>query len=374
MKIGLLTLPFNNNYGGYLQCFALMAVLKNMGHSPEVIYRRQNRRKISWRAKQFLKRIFKKGIGSSVPCLIPDQEKELRYRGAKMMEFVDKYISPKTAPLYSTKDFYECIDNHRYDAVIVGSDQVWRPDYGPKIQDYFLYDLHSEETILISYAASFGVDNPNYGNDEMKECGVALSRFKAVSLREKSGVEVINRFGWKLNCCPSVVLDPTLLLNKESYLETLPHKDSPAKGKVFCYLLDPSESAEQAIKYYCNNKGIESYNIINTDIWRRQDYVMPSIEEWLSGINEAEFVITDSFHGAVFSILFNKDFWVFGNVKRGKTRFLTLLSNFGLEERFIDMSSPCSLPENPIEWTSVNKRLHDMRTESLAYLERALKQ
>ena len=374
MKIGILTLPFNNNYGGYLQCFALMAVLKNMGHSPEVIYRRQNRRKISWRAKQFLKRIFLKGIGSSVPCIIPDQEKELRYRGAKMMEFVDKYISPKTAPLYSSKDFYECIDNHRYDAVIVGSDQVWRPDYGPKIQDYFLYDLHSEETILISYAASFGVDNPNYGNDEMKECGVALSRFKAVSLREKSGVEVINRFGWKLNCCPSVVLDPTLLLNKESYLETLPHKDSPAKGKVFCYLLDPSESAEQAIKYYCNNKGIESYNIINTDIWRRQDYVMPSIEEWLSGINEAEFVITDSFHGAVFSILFNKDFWVFGNVKRGKTRFLTLLSNFGLEERFIDMSSPCSLPENPIEWTSVNKRLHDMRTESMTYLERALKQ
>lgn len=373
MKIGILTLPFNNNYGGYLQCFALMAVLKNMGHSPEVIYRRQNRRKISWRAKQFLKRILKKGIGSSVPCIIPDQEKELRYRGAKMMEFVDKYISPKTAPLYSSKDFYECIEN-RYDAIIVGSDQVWRPDYGPKIQDYFLTDLHSEETILISYAASFGVDNPNYGNDEMKECGEALSRFKAVSLREKSGVEVINRFGWKLNCCPSVVLDPTLLLNKESYLETLPHKDSPAKGKVFCYLLDSSENAEQVVKYYYNSKGIESYNIINTDIWKRQDYVMPSIEEWLSGINDAEFVITDSFHGAVFSILFNKDFWVFGNEKRGKTRFLTLLSNFGLEKRFIDMSKPMLLPDNPIEWTSVNKRLHDMRTESMAYLERALKQ
>lgn len=372
MKIGILTLPYNNNYGGYLQSYALMRILKEMGHSPEIISRRHNKRKFIWRIVQFIKRLLKKCIGKKIPCIIPSQEIELRVRGEKMFKFVDKYISPRTISFYTSKDYYKYI-NGRYDAIIVGSDQVWRPNYGPHIQDYFLSSFSSDKTMCIAYAASFGSDNPIYTKTEIKECGDAIKKFKAISLREDSGINVIRSFGWETPCEIEVVLDPTLLLNKESYVELLPSGDSPAKGKVFCYVLDNSETVRQVIIDICKDCGVASYHIINTSMWKRYDYIMPSVEDWLKGILEAKYVITDSFHGAVFSILFNKDFFVCGNEMRGKARFLTLLSKFGLEDRFVDMSMPSILQMKPIDWNYVNNIIHDMRIESLAFIERALK-
>ncbi len=102
MKIGMLTLPFNNNYGGYLQAYALMTVLKGMGHDVELIYRKHNYRPLSLRIKYFIKTWVKCLLGQKHELFIMDQEKELRYKGQALMTFVDKYIAPKTIPLFST--------------------------------------------------------------------------------------------------------------------------------------------------------------------------------------------------------------------------------------------------------------------------------
>lgn len=371
MKIGILTLPFNNNYGGYLQCYALMSILKELNHTPEVVYRKHNRRNVLWSVKQTIKNVIKYIFGRPVPTIFPNQEKELRYKGANIMPFVDKYIAPKTIPLYSDKEFYKVLKN-RYDAIIVGSDQVWRPNYVPNIRNYFLSELNDNNVLRISYAASFGSDRPLYSDEEKYDCREAIEKFDAVSIREESGMDVIKSFGWKTQSPPKVVLDPTFLLDKDSYIDKLPKFPSKALGKVFCYVLDKSQNVKDAIVDICNKRNLEVFQIINTDIWSRQDYIMPSIEKWLMGIRDAELVVTDSFHGTVFSIIFNKDFIVFGNESRGKTRFISLLKIFRLEDRFVDMNNNASINCKPIDWIYVNKRINELREDSINFLEDSL--
>ena len=138
MTIGILTLPFNNNYGGYLQAYALMTVLKNEGHDVELIYRRHNKPPFTKLIVPTVKNVVKLLLGRKVISVIPDGEKSFRERGVNMMPFFDKYIVPRSRPLYSSKEFAKYVTG-RYDAVIVGSDQVWRPDYGSGIGDFFFF-------------------------------------------------------------------------------------------------------------------------------------------------------------------------------------------------------------------------------------------
>lgn len=378
MKIGILTLPFNNNYGGYLQAYALMTVLKNMGHQVELIYRRNNRRSKKRRIKSTIKNLLATFLRKKTISIIPDQEKELRYKGQEMMRFVDKYITPKSKPLYSSAAMYKYIHNGNYDIVIVGSDQVWRPDYGQKhVQDFFLTELRQNcngRPRLITYAASFGADNPNYTETEKLECGDAFERFSFVSIREQKGLEIISNFKWKYRQTPKVVLDPTFLLKSTHYNALLPFKSSKSQGKIFCYFLDKDVDSYNIQKEVSRITDIETFSIIDTQNWQKRYYIMPSIEDWLSGIRDAEYVLTDSYHGMVFSIIFNKDFIVKCNKSRGSNRFSTVLNEFGLESRLVyDSTNIIDKVNERIDWEVINKRLFQQIDESIKYLYKALK-
>lgn len=371
MKIGILTLPFNNNYGGYLQAYALMTVLKNEGHSVELIYRRNNRLKFVVSIKIFFKNIVKLIIGRKIIGLWPNQEKWHRYRGARMLSFVDKYITPQTKPLFSSRAMYNQIKKGKYDMIIVGSDQVWRPDYGQEhVQDFFLTELPAGNLRIISYAASFGLDTPSYTEREIEECGKAIYNFDAVSVRENIGIDIINEFGWKVKTEPVVVLDPTFLLSKEHYNSLLPQKDSAAKGKIFSYVLDKSNDTNSIIEELSKQTGIEVYNIIDTEKWQSKEYVMPSVEDWLVGFRDAAFVVTDSYHGTVFSIIFNKPFITKQNSSRGSTRFKALLERTGLEKRLIQNYTQVKTAlSETICWSDVNNTINKEIIVSIRYLE-----
>ena len=364
MKIGILTLPFNNNYGGYLQCYALMIVLKREGHEVELIYRRHNRIPFSKKIVPSLKNIVKVLIGRKVVSIIPDEEKTFRYQGASMMPFLDNYLAPKSKPLYSTKEFNEYVSG-RYDAVIVGSDQVWRPEYGPGIRDYFFYGIPDRELIRLSYAASFGTDKPQFDVYEIKDCGKALSKFRAVSVRESSGLEALKAFGCDFKTIPQVVLDPTLLLDKEDYNNILKDEKSPSKGKVFCYVLDNNHEKEDIINGICGQLNKEKYVI--ADI-QNNNVTLPSIESWLSAIRDSDFVITDSFHGMVFSVIFQKDFIVCPNIKRGADRFTSFLQQLGLEDRIVDSIDSTNIA--PINWGSVLHLLLEKKKTSFDFIKK----
>ena len=369
MKIGILTLPFNNNYGGYLQAYALMTILKREGHEVELIYRRHNRIPIplSKKVTISLKNIVKVLIGRKVASIIPNEEKAFRFQGASMMPFLDSNIIPKSKPLYSSKEFNEYVSG-RYDAVIVGSDQVWRPEYGPGIRDYFFCGIPDSDLIRLSYAASFGTDKPQFNIDEKKDCGNALSKFRAVSVRENSGLEALKAFGCVFKTTPQVVLDPTLLLDKEDYNHIIKdEKKSPSMGKVFCYVLDTSPVKEDIINGICGQLNKEKYAI--ADI-QNNKVTLPSIESWLSAIRDSDFVITDSFHGMVFSVIFRKDFLVCPNIKRGADRFTSFLQQLGLEDRIVD--SVDSINVSPINWENVQHLLSEKKYKSFDFIKKNL--
>lgn len=371
MKIGILTLPFNNNYGGYLQAYALMTVLKDMGHEVELIYRRHNRRPFLYRIKYSIKTIIKIVLGMNHGPLIANQEEEHRKKGELMMPFVDKYISPKTKPLFSTSELRnEC--RGKYDAIIVGSDQVWRPDYVPNIQNFFLDFVDDEKVVKIVYAASFGNNNPSYTLKQKQECGRLIELFDKVSVREDNGVEVILNFGWKVKTTPSIVLDPTMLLCKTHY-ESLLSSENIKNRYLLSYVLDNNIELKRLVDSLCSKLNLNEYSVIDPRKWERPDYKMPSIETWLESIMNAEFVITDSFHGTVFSIIFNKPFVVYANKYRGAERFYTLLRYFGLENRIINESN-CNdeMINLVINWDNVNKLLEKEKTKSIEFISELL--
>ncbi len=365
LKIGILTLPFNNNYGGYLQAYALLTVLKKMGHDVEIIYRRHN--KPSW--KELIiptcKNIIKKIIGWNVFSIIPNNEKVFLAKGAAMLTFVNKYIVPRTKPIYSTKALKKQITD-KYDVIIVGSDQVWRPEYVPNIEDYFLTFL-SDNTKRIAYAASFGTDQPEYSEEEKKECGIGIMKFDMVSVREESALNVISSFGWKCKKKPIQVLDPTMLLSKDHYESLIASENSNAKGKILTYILDNNEYTQEIVKEISTEHGLPTLAIIDGEKWKNIEYVMPSIESWLSSLRDAEFVITDSFHGTVFSIIFNKPFVALANAERGADRFVSLLSQFGLMNRLY--SEGKNYQKSDIDWKPVNVILENQVSESISVLQ-----
>jgi len=368
MKIGVLTVPFNNNYGGYLQTYALMNVLKSFNCDVELIYRRNNKIRFNALLMGFVKNCIKFCIGRDIISLFPNQEKAYTLKGGDMLSFVNKYISPKSRPFYNSKKMNQYI-NENYDVVVVGSDQVWRPEYVSNIQDFFLCGVNSNVR-KIAYAASFGCSNPKYNEMERAVCGKSLKNFNAVGLRENSGPMVIKKMGW--NCESKLVLDPTLLLTKNDYESILTKDPSLSMGKIFLYLLDKSN--KKIVDMISENTNLGTYYIIDPDNWKSPSYKMPAVEDWLKGIRDAEMVLTDSFHGMVFAILFNKPFWVFVNKERGATRFQSLLSLLGLEKRMVSQEDFERCDWNDcINWDDVGKSLHLLRQNSFTFLQKALR-
>lgn len=362
MKIGMLTLPFNNNYGGYLQAYALMTVLKGMGHDVELIYRKHNYRPLFLRIKYFIKTLVKCLLGQKHELLIMDQEKELRYKGKDLMPFVDKYIAPKTRPLFSTEQLRkEC--KGKYDAIVVGSDQVWRPDYVSNIENFFLDFIDNPQILKFSYAASFGTSSPIYSDKEKRICGDLIKKFNAVSVRERSGVDVVCNLGW-FNGRAEVVLDPTMLLDLKNYEQFIIPSN---ENYVVAYILDMDEDKECGVRDIARELALPMKNL---SLSGKQ---LPSMETWLSCLYNSKFIVTDSFHGAVFSILFNRNFIVYANQERGVDRFFSLLKTFNIENRMIlDKNGIWELLHKKIDWEIVNERLEINKMHSMSFLRKVL--
>lgn len=371
MRIGILTVPFNNNYGGYLQSFALILTLKKLGHSPTIIMRRHLKHDISFyeKAKFFLRGIVKTIITLQIhPCFY-SVENTFIHKGKEMHRFVNKYIQPQSKYIYTTSELKRYCKN-RFDAYIVGSDQVWRAKYVPGIiGNMFLDFTEGWDVKRIAYAASFGTNEPEYSENEKKECGKLLEKFDAVSFRERSGLKVIDYFGWFIHN-PQVVLDPTLLLSKEDYNKYLPMKNEQVEGKIFCYVLDKNIDSRQlinSVQSELNKSLCEISNIQNGDC------ILPSIEFWLTAIRDADFIVTDSFHGTVFSVIFEKAFAVIPNFSRGVERFQSLLEPLGLEEHIINDNTNIERLFNT-NWISVREKIRSQVAESILFINKAFEE
>ena len=274
------------------------------------------------------------------------------------------------------------LNDYKFDAIIVGSDQVWRPKYAfPDIRSFFLDFLkNNQKTLRISYAASFGTDMQEYSEKEIRDCGNLIEKFDAVSVRESSALHLINNvFKWKCPAAPQLVLDPTMLLEKDEYLKIVPYSTEIKKTKeLFYYILDMTPDKKKLIDNICIDEELKKFTVFPKSTLpnsKVEDKVIPPVERWIQGFNKAAIIITDSFHGCVFSIIFNKPFIVYANEKRGIARFRSLLEMFNLEDRLITNSSEFNQAKlhSAIDWTKVNFIKEEKKEQSLTFLQDALK-
>lgn len=368
MRIGILTLPLHTNYGGILQAYALQTVLERMGHEVCLIVKRRNPLRLPlWKAPlAYSKRIVKNLTGHPFPIFY---EQKMNHEDVTIRQHTDKFIN-KYIKQKMVDDFSE-IKETDFDAIVVGSDQIWRPKYFHEIEHAFLDFTEGWNIKRIAYAASFGTDIWEYTNVQTDHCKKFVKCFDDVSVREKSGVDLCREH---LAVRAEHVLDPTILLSKKDYICLFENIETrKSNGTLLNYILDETSEKVSLINMIAKEKKLQPFRVnavkdINQPIEKR---IAPSVEQWLRGFYDAEFVVTDSFHACVFSILFNKPFVAIGNTGRGMSRFTTLLALFGLEDRLITDISEYT--ENvSIDWNKVNSLLNEYRKYSLDFLKDAL--
>ena len=346
MKIGILTLPLHTNYGGILQAYALQTVLERMGHEVKVINKSRKPMKLSLVqvAKSFIKRILFTiirrrrcrfyNVINEGQCLYA----EFLVKTQHTQKFVDKYID-----CFYVRNYKSDIKPDTFDAIVVGSDQIWSREHGNAIDgsvaNAYLPFLKASQPIRISYAASFGKDNWEYTQEQEKEARKAVRNFFAISVREQSGVSLCKNY---LGVDAIQLLDPTMLLTAEDYIRDINLTDVPeSPGNMLVYIIDGSEEKETIVNYCAQRLDLQRFNVNSraedTNLKNKtlEDCIQPPVEQWLRGFYDAKFVITDSFHACVFSILFHKPFVVVGNKYRGMARFISLLSLFNLSDRLV---------------------------------------
>ena len=311
MKIGILTQPLLNNYGGTLQNYALQTVLMKLGHKPITI---------DYMPKSSLVGYWLSCLKTILYFFIPSKRRGFsshprrKFRNPKFAEFTSKRI--KTTKMVSRLS-NSLIKEYGLDAIIVGSDQVWRPNYNRHIEDLFLDFVNNKKTLKLAYAASFGTDEWEYTAAKTEQIRPLIKQFNAISVREQSGVDLCKNY---LDVEAKQVLDPTMLLELADYKEICQNIPADKDNYILAYVLDMTPEKKKLLE----EKAIEIKLPVKT--FSAEDEATLSIEEWLSKFRDASFVMTDSFHGTVFSILFGKEFRCMQNSKRGSSRFDTLLS------------------------------------------------
>lgn len=297
------------------------------------------------------------------------------------------------------RHFYECSKitwekdfrrfNKACDTFLVGSDQLWNWwNIRHNRMEFFFLDFVEPGHKRIAYATSFGKDNTDFPDDKRLRVSYHLSKFDAISVREKSGVDVCKN---EFSAEATHVLDPVFLCDMESYKEVTDlSKCTEKQNYIFSYILDPTEEKIEMVKLASKRLGLP-YRIA-IDALRDNDAHSKSvtekllsedpnvltnlrIEDWLNYIANASFVATDSFHGFCFSIIYNKQVIAYINPRRGKARFESIANTTGLEERLITATGQIDekgLLDNQIDYTAVNERLRTERERSMAWLDNAL--
>lgn len=349
-KVGILTLHYGLNYGGVLQTYATMKTLKSLGYDPIIIDRLPNSFS---RRYPFVRKLVHPFTQRAFYLFRRDE------------------LQPITRPVFNSTDLTDLLSKDYY-GVVVGSDQVWRKGVFSVDGDYYL--IHQQHLPLkkVAYAASTGIATWEYDHQETDEIAQALKTFSALSVREEESIPMLQD-----NCGVNVkaILDPTLLADPSIYDSLKKKAKLSGKGKLVTYILDWTSSKRQIIEQACAEKSLAAQHILPKNKRRKgllsriihQD---PSVYDWVNQIATADFVVTDSFHGMAFSIIFNKQFIAIGNAARGLARFTSLLNQFNLTNRLTTEHLP-DISQN-IDYTFVNAILKQKREEGISFLNNSL--
>ena len=423
MKVAIFTLPLVNNYGGILQAYALQRALESYGFEAPVVNLKIRQRGLF--SRDYLKFLLAKLI--YFKKYKNAEFSTLRYY-ADTQRFIAQNVET-TREIYLPAALKRLFEQEKFGACVLGSDQVFNPPYFDAFENDFSLGFAPQSCIKIAYAASFGGESFKGARDlELHKAN--LAKFKAISVRERNGTalcervfgisgaafvldptllagrEVFEKFispaangakpgaaelaqsdaggaetggeqiaictasqetkaaktrgaAQNLNGAAADIAD-TAFSAQDACENAVRATNAAQKGQIFAYILDQNERKSEILKSVSEREGL-GVREVNDKANR------VSIEEWLSLIAGAQLVITDSFHGCAFSILFNKPFFAFINENRGSSRFYSLFESFELQDRVIKSASDVSLGKQ-VDWTRVNEILSRRREASREFL------
>lgn len=358
MKTGILTFVHTINYGALLQAYAMQALLEKNGIDSEFIdyicpsVRRQHDPKMLWSKLKLKNKI----LFPFLYCIYSKTQK-------KFAEFEKEYLRFSDVQ-YNRENISLTIDN--YDSFLVGSDQVWNTDITGGDMTYFL-DFIPDKNKKLTYAASMGT--ADFPEQYRGKCYELVRDFAFVNVREKAGRQALISNGISAEC----VLDPTLMLDKEQWLQFVGER--PHKNKYIFKYMPPSDAEViRKIRAYARKNGYEVFQAKRgiKPIRGFKTITALSPTEFLTWLYHAELVISGSFHGVCFSVLFEKPFWAvsFNNNNKLMGRIDNILCELGLTER--KYRNDIDFTDKKIDFAAANKKLNELKNASMEILKRTM--
>lgn len=363
MKIGILTFHCAHNYGAVLQCYALQEMLKNMGHKVEVIDYRPEYLLAPYR-KFSLSRFKRSSLLSIVKACI--RESLLLVKRIRRYNAFQTFINKRFNLSPTVKD--KAIPPF-YDVYIMGSDQIWNPKitkgFDPVYFGFFNFDKENRK--YISYAASMETKELDKESKDFIE--KALMNFDAVSVREAQLKTLLQPLTGK---DIELVLDPTLLAYKKIW-DAIAIRPKINKKYILVYQVRYNVNTTRIARQLAKNINAEVIEITaNLQMHLpNKNRQCESPEKFLGWVKNANCIVTTSFHGTAFSVIFNRPFYCIKLDDGGDTRSESLLKNLNLNDRMIGKEDIPTF--SPVDYAKVNLKLKELKRESLDFLKTSIK-
>jgi hypothetical protein len=369
MKVGIITFHRTTNYGGILQAYALLKTLKEIGYEAEIIdywpeYREEFHSQLH---RNFKKISIIRKIKAIVRYLIKYRRNKIKYKS--IFKFLSEHFNVRIQALYRNGEDIPTI----YDAVIYGSDQIWRKynlnSFKGYDDTYFgKFPLNCSKKI--TYAASMGtIDVDNSDKLILKSL---LENLDSISVRELHLQKLIKD---EFNLDSTLVCDPTLLLTKDEWIRLMENKQSALKRPcnkkyILYYNITKSQNGYQIAEYFAKKLNliiIEIPQPVEKSIFGQRNAGTAGPSEFLNFVYFADYVVSSSFHGVAFSLIFEKQFVAVG-MEKNSNRVQTVLSQLNLEDRFVN-SIDQVVSIKPINYSSIDHLLAKYREDSISYLK-----
>lgn len=382
MKIGLCLAYKGVNYGMLLQAFATQCMIEKMGYETEIIdYKRvgyKHIRMTPWLPVYFVTELVKQTKKKKkTPVLDGIHQANVDERKRVSNIFIENYLSNRVKCNGIIE--LEKYTRETFNGVLVGSDQIWPPDSA--FGNFTTLRFAPDSMNKISYATSLGVSKyPFYCKSSAAQY---WKRINHISVREEQGRKIINGI---CDVPVQVVLDPTYLFTKDEWKELIPEERLINEKYILCYFLGATQEHKKLARAYADKKGIKLVTILSTESVSPidtsfADEVITGYgpDKFINLIRGAECVMTDSFHGLAFSVINNKQFYVFYRTKVGShnsrnSRIDNILNTWILQDRLVlDDADVSDFDLNPIDYDRVNQIIAKEREKSLKYLRDALK-
>lgn len=382
-RIGLAVCYDTKNFGSQLQVLATVKKVEELNCKPEII--RYKKKITPTFIIQTIPRLFNvsfvksKLSGNQKDKALknrPFYQAQVKLRNQRFNDFVEKNFAPLFSESYGGWETLVAKCKENYDAFLCGSDQLWLPNNLGS--HFYTLEFAPDDKKKIAFATSFGVSQiPSF---QKKATAKYLNRFQHLSTRELAGQKIIKGLTGRT---AQVVCDPTLLFAADGWQKMIPDQKVVDESYVFCYFLGTNEEHRKIANEFKAKTGLKLVTCPFLDNYVGCDLEFGDVQlfdmdatDFVNLIRHAEFVLTDSFHGSVFSILNHKKFMTFNRFNTGansrNSRIDSLCTLLGLSERRYN-GNVMNVKED-IDYNAVEEKLEKLRAESAKYLEDALKE